>query len=311
MPKQELAVVSQRPEWRQLVALVVITSAMALSTGVLLRQSSMLGANDISRWCTVWSLLERGTYQIDECPWLVDTQDKVFRTRYSATDSNEPLRHYYSSKPALLPTLIASLLYPARRLSGVSLEKVVIQEREERWTLKADGNSPGKIKGVLEKPKEDVKWPAYVFYFKPVLVLLNIVPFAIFLILYARVLDRVSTGDRSWLFSLVAAAFGTYLTAFIQTLNNHTVAAFSAFFALYQFLRIFDDDDPSPWRFAGGRLLRGFRGGKRDSCTRLLGSRVAFSSCAKAAADAALLNASGARAYRRVGCGAVCSNRRA
>ena len=36
-------------------------------------------ANDISRWCTVWSLLERGTYAIDECPWQVDTQDKVER----------------------------------------------------------------------------------------------------------------------------------------------------------------------------------------------------------------------------------------
>ena len=34
-------------------------------------------ANDISRWCTVWSLLERGTYVIDECPWQVDTQDKI------------------------------------------------------------------------------------------------------------------------------------------------------------------------------------------------------------------------------------------
>ena len=46
------------------------------------------------------------------------------------------------------------------------------------------------MQGVLEKPKEPVKWPAYVFYFKPVLVLLNIVPFALFLVLYARVLDR-------------------------------------------------------------------------------------------------------------------------
>ena len=51
----------------------------ALALGHTLRQPSQMGANDISRWCTVWSLLERGTYVIDECPWQADTQDKVFR----------------------------------------------------------------------------------------------------------------------------------------------------------------------------------------------------------------------------------------
>ena len=71
----------RRPEPRQFVALIVIATAVALALGVLLRQPTMMGANDISRWCTVWSLLERGTYVIDECPWQVDTQDKVYRGR--------------------------------------------------------------------------------------------------------------------------------------------------------------------------------------------------------------------------------------
>ena len=271
MPKRELEVVPQGPQWRQIAALLIITAAVALSTGVLLRQSSMMGANDISRWCTVWSLLERGTYEIDECPWLADTQDKVFRARESAANSNESPWHYYSSKPALLSTLIAGFLYPARRLSGVPLDKVVLQKREKRWAQKVDENSPGKVKGVLERPKEDVKWPVYVFYLKTVLLLLNIIPFAIFLVLYARVLDRVSTSDWSWLFSLVAAAFGTYLTAFIQTLNNHTVAAFSAFFALYQFLRISEDDDPSPWRFAAVGLFAAFTAANEIPALAFLG----------------------------------------
>src|SRR5271165_129186 len=118
MPKQELEIVAQRPEVRQLVAVLVITAAVALCAGVLLRQSSMLGANDISRWCTVWSLLERGSYIIDECPWLVDTQDKVYRVSKSEPAGRQPVKHYYSSKPALLSTLIAGLLYPARRLTG-------------------------------------------------------------------------------------------------------------------------------------------------------------------------------------------------
>ena len=68
-----------RPEPRRFVAMLVITAAVALALGVMLRQPTMMGANDISRWCTVWSLLERGTYVIDECPWQVETQDKVYR----------------------------------------------------------------------------------------------------------------------------------------------------------------------------------------------------------------------------------------
>jgi len=106
------------------------------------------------------------------------------------------------------------------------------------------------VKGVLEKPKDPVKWSAHVYYFKAVLLLLNILPFGFFLILYSRVLDRYAGNDWAWYFSLVAAAMGTYLLPFTQTLNNHTVAAFSAFFALYHFLRIWEEGRLSGWRFA-------------------------------------------------------------
>jgi hypothetical protein len=242
-----------RPEPRRFVAAIVITSATAIALGVALRQPTFMGANDISRWCTVWSLLERGTYAIDECPWQVETQDKVFRAPPKSARSSaegEPVRHYYSSKPALLPTLIAAILYPARMATGVPLDHVVLQERAERWTQKPDPTSPYGVKGVLEKPPEPVKWPAYIFYFKPITILLNVIPFAVFLILFARVLDRHAANDWSWLFSLVAAGFGTYLLPFTQTLNNHTIAAFGAFFALYQFLAIWDAGKLAGWRFA-------------------------------------------------------------
>jgi hypothetical protein len=211
-----------------------------------------MGANDISRWCTVWSLVERGTYVIDDCPWQVDTQDKVLHARQGAGDSSNgqaAVKHFYSSKPALLPTLIAGILYPARIATGVPLDRVVLEERAERWTQQADPASPNKVKGILEKPKDPVKWPAYIFYFKPILVLLNVVPFAIFLVLFARVLDCYAANDWTWVFCLVAVSFGTYLLPFTQTLNNHTIAASSAFFALYQFLRIWDQGRTCPWRF--------------------------------------------------------------
>ena len=233
----------------------------SIALGHALRQPSQMGANDISRWCTVWSLLERGTYIIDECPWQADTQDKVFRAPKGAIappGGQEPVRHYYSSKPALLPTLIAGILYPARLATGVPLDRVVLQARADAVDQKPDPSSPYGVKGVLETPKEPVRWPAYIFYFKPIVVLLNVIPFGILLVLYARVLDRHAANDWAWLFCLVAAAFGTYLLPFTQTLNNHTVAAFSAFFALYQLFWIWDREEPSGWRFAAAGFFAAF-----------------------------------------------------
>ena len=147
-----------RPEARRFVALLVITAAVALALGMLLRQPSMMGANDISRWCTVWSLLERGSFVIDECPWLVDTQDKVYRVSKWENPGSQPVKHYYSSKPALLSTLIAGLLYPARgsrefRSTG-SCFKSTKSGGYKRWT-----RAPRQVErcpGETERPGEVV-----------------------------------------------------------------------------------------------------------------------------------------------------------
>jgi hypothetical protein len=56
----------------------------------------------------------------------------------------------------------------------------------------------------------------------------------------------------------VAAGFGTYLLPFTQTLNNHTPAAFAAFFAIYQLLRIWDEGLISGWRFAAVGFFAAF-----------------------------------------------------
>src|SRR5262245_57632905 len=98
-----------RSEHRHLTAQLVVIAAVSLALGHCLRQPTQMGANDISRWCTVWSLLERGTYVIDDCPWQIDTQDKVLREPKAGIGSL-PGKHFYSSKPALLPTLIAGIL---------------------------------------------------------------------------------------------------------------------------------------------------------------------------------------------------------
>jgi hypothetical protein len=268
-----------RPQVRQFVAMLVIAAATAQTLGLTLRTPTQLEANDISRWCTVWSLLERHTYAIDDCPWQSKTQDKVkkpdklaapapgdsplrkfeYRLAPASWKQGEPTEHFYSSKPPLLPTVIAGILYPFRAATGVPLDRSVPQARNPRNVQKPDPDAPGKIKFVLETPKDPVQWPAHVFYLKPVIILLNIVPTLAFLVLYARLLDRYAANDWAWFAALVAAAFGTYLTSFDQTLNNHTVAAYSAFFAIYLLVRIWDDEDARTWSaFAGAGFWGAF-----------------------------------------------------
>jgi hypothetical protein len=261
---------TERPLARRYAGQILVALAVAMAAGVATRAPSHLEANDISRWCTVWSLLERGTYAIDECPWQSRTQDKVLkpdklaapkedagplkRFEYAiAPDSwktGEPTERFYSSKPPLLPTMIAGVLYPFRIATGVELDRMTPQARLPRYVEKPVEGQPGKVDRVLETPKDAVQWPVYVFYLKPIVILLNLVPFLALLILYGWRLDRDAADDWGWMYCLAAAGFGTYLFAFDQTLNNHTVAAWSGFFALYHFLRIWEDGDQRPWRFA-------------------------------------------------------------
>lgn len=277
-PEPQTPVPGGRSEPRRFLAMILIGSVSALALGATFKMPTQLEANDISRWCTVWSLLERGTYAIDECPWASKTQDKVkksdklsepvatasplrkleYQIAPASWKEGEAVDHFYSSKPPLLPTMIAGLLYPFRQATGVALDRVVEVPRLPRNVEKPVEGKPGQTEFVLETPKEPVRWPAYVLYLKPMIILLNVVPMIVMLILYARLLDRVAEGDWAWFLSLFAASLGTYLLVFNQTLNNHTVAAVSAFFALYAFQKIWARKNRSAWIFAAAGFFGGF-----------------------------------------------------
>lgn len=167
--------------------------------------SAFLSANDRSRWCTVWALVERGTYQIDEIierpGW--DTIDKV---RWKG--------HFYSSKPALLPTLVAGLYWTIKQSTG--------------WTLDDDPHA------VVHA----------------VLILVNWIPWVLSLFLVSMIAQRYARTDFSKIFIVAAAAAGTFLTTFLITLNNHSVAAWSVMFAIYPAMRILADGKRSGLLFA-------------------------------------------------------------
>ncbi|WP_435009612.1 hypothetical protein P12x_000870 [Tundrisphaera lichenicola] len=233
---------------RHYVGLIVIVAATAQSLGVALRMPTQLTANDISRYCTVWSLLERGTYAIDDCPWQKDTQDKIRKADPFSKETPAP-EHYYSSKPPLFSTLIAGVLYPFRVATGVPLDSTFEQKRLERNVQKEVPGEPGRTQFVKETPPP-VIWQAYILYLKPAILLVNVVPFAFFLALYVKLLDRYAPDDWAWFVSLFAAAWGNSLVVFNSSLNNHTIAAYSAFFAIYALIRILEEEAPKASTFA-------------------------------------------------------------
>ncbi len=97
---------------RRFAMLLIVVVASAMSFTQIVQSTPLQSANDRSRWETVWSLVERGTFQIDEIDaapgW--GTIDKV---RHEG--------HFYSSKPPLQSTLVAGVYWCVKRLTGWNL----------------------------------------------------------------------------------------------------------------------------------------------------------------------------------------------
>ena len=92
-------------------------------------QRPFLSANDRSRWLTIRSLVERGTYEIDaivgEPTW--DTIDMV---QHRGRDGE---LHLYSSKPPLLATLLAGEYWAINRFG----ERYVARQLLRNWSRDA------------------------------------------------------------------------------------------------------------------------------------------------------------------------------
>jgi hypothetical protein len=170
------------------------------------------GDNDRSRWATVRALVENHTYVIGHRDGIDPDTGKpidrgiVFEDGWKSIDKvmNPDTHDFYSSKPPLLPTLVAGEYWLVNRTLGWS-----ITDERHRWEVV----------------------PA-------ILLTLNALPWGVALWLLARLAERHGTTDWGRFFVLTVACFGTFVTTFSVTLNNHTVAAWSALFALYAAVRI-------------------------------------------------------------------------
>jgi hypothetical protein len=197
-------------------------------------QSPTFSSNDRSRWATIRALVDEGTYVVGrrnlestlasavasfgnldpvqtagiaQAGYYVRTKSDsgiIFLDGYGSVDKvlQPNTQEFYSSKPPLFSTLIAGLYWLLKALFG--------------WTLAANPNA---VVGVI-------------------LFLVNILPFVIYLQLIARLVESFGRTDWGKLFVLAAAAFGTVVTPFLITLNNHTVATYCVLFALVSVIAI-------------------------------------------------------------------------
>ncbi len=175
-------------------------------------------SNDRSRWATVRALVDEGTYVIGRHTPDGD-RGIVFEGDYASIDK---VRHpttgaYYSSKPPLFATLVAGEYWLLKHALG--------------WDIGRD------------------RWPVAI----AILLTWNVLPFAVYLVVLARLLERHAATDFGRLFGFAVAAGGTFLVTFAPTLNNHTPGAVCTLFAVAPLL------SGAPTR--QGLLLGGFFAG--------------------------------------------------
>lgn len=163
-----------------------------------------LSANDRSRWLTIRSLVEHGTYKIDdvifEPNWFSIDVVKHDDEGKAAPEAGEG--HFYSSKPPLLATIIAGEYWLIHKLTGYSM-------REHPYAI-------GRF----------------------MLATINIPVIMLMWALLARYVERYGRTDFGRMFVVAGAIFGSMQTTFAVSLNNHLFAAASAMVLLDAVARI-------------------------------------------------------------------------
>lgn len=110
LPQQEVS--SRKLRWFVYVLLLTVT--MGQNLAAIFNSVPLQSANDRSRWCTVWSLVEEGTYQID-------TINR--RSGWPSIDKVRHEGHFYSTKPPLFPTMVAGLYWIIKKTTGLNLNQ--------------------------------------------------------------------------------------------------------------------------------------------------------------------------------------------
>lgn len=212
---------------RAVYALLLVVSASILGAAILAARP-VLSVNDQSRWSTVRALVDTGSYALgrryERGDGTYEDRGIIAEPGWGTIDlvMHPNTRRFYSTKPTLLPTLLAGEYWLLQRALG--------------WQITDDRLAVSRT----------------------ILITINWLPFVLYLLLFARLVERLGVTDWGRLFVFTAACFGTFVSSYHVSLNNHTIAASGGLFALYQCLRIHLDDDRRWWRFALAGLCAGW-----------------------------------------------------
>jgi hypothetical protein len=204
-------------------------------------------SNDRSRWAAVRSLVDEGTFVIGQRSIEVTLASSaalfagpdplqeavlaaagqrariasdsgiVFEDGWGTVDKvlQPTTLQFYSTKPPLLTVLAAA----------------------EYWALK---NALGW--SIIENPWQVI--PA-------ILITFNVVPMVLYLALLALLLERWGQTDWGRYFVLGTACFGTLVTPFLISFNNHTIAVCTTMIAVYAVVRLLEGGGPGWFALAG------------------------------------------------------------
>ncbi|MBT5019343.1 MAG: hypothetical protein HON04_11430 [Planctomicrobium sp.] len=182
-----------------LLTFVCVITAKLINTGPL------SSANDRSRWCTVYSLIEENTYQIDEIRQ---------RSGWDTIDLVRHNDHFYSTKPPLLPRIVAEYYRVIKLATGLNLT-----------------DNTDSVTNII-------------------LFLINIIPMAIAMWLMFKLIRRYCTNTFGQFFLITATCWGTLLVPFLAVFNNHTIGTTFIIYSLYLAITIVAEEKKCWWRFA-------------------------------------------------------------
>lgn len=182
------------------------------------KKTTFFSANDRSRWATVRSLGDDDVYEIDDViagEQAVDW-DTIDKVKHLGRDGK---MHAYSSKPPLLPTMVGYLYKGLHFFSGKTIA-------EDTFLVT-----------------------------RVLLLLVNAIPWGLFLFFLAKTIDCIAVRDWSRYFVLGCAGFGTFLTTFSVTLNNHLPAAVAAMACIYAIAKIARGQETRLPKASGGTFF--------------------------------------------------------
>jgi len=185
---ETVAIDSRFLGWFMIALATIMQLARIVSVTAPHGELPFLSANDRSRWCAIAALTQDGRWEIDKYLEILDSKgkSKIWNTidmvRHRGDDGVE---HSYSSKPPLLTLMYAAICKPITVICGK--------------TLTDDPFLIGRLTMIVA----------------------NLIPLVLWWLWLQRWIERnVADAWVRWIL-LNTTLWGTFLTSFVATLNNH------------------------------------------------------------------------------------------